>query len=128
MKRVLVTGACGNIGAHVVDLLVQRGYAVRAIDLDTPAGRKVSARWDADVDMRFGSICNDALVRETVAGMDHVIHLAAMIPPNTRTPRPEVACTIMESKPMPAANAVTVPRANPSQVDRSPPRGATALP
>jgi nucleoside-diphosphate-sugar epimerase len=83
VKHVLVTGACGNIGANVVDLLLQRGYSVRALDLDTPAGRKTSARWGDDVDMRFGSICNDALVREAVAGVDHVIHLAAMIPPNT---------------------------------------------
>ncbi|UCH29077.1 MAG: NAD(P)-dependent oxidoreductase [Myxococcales bacterium] len=83
MKRVLVTGACGNIGANVVDLLLQRGYLVRAVDLDTPAGRRVSARWGTNVDMRFGSICNEALVTESVADMDHVIHLAAMIPPNT---------------------------------------------
>ena len=33
--------------------------------------------------MRFGSICNEALVREVVTGMDHVIHLAAMVPPGT---------------------------------------------
>jgi nucleoside-diphosphate-sugar epimerase len=83
VKRVLVTGACGNIGANVVGLLVERGYSVRAIDLDTPVGRKKAARWGDRVEMRFGSICNDALVREAVAGMDHVIHLAAMIPPNT---------------------------------------------
>ena len=83
MKRVLVTGACGNIGANLVDLLVERGYAVRAADLDTPAGRKTAVRWGDRVEMRFGSICNEALVREIVAGMDHVIHLAAMVPPGT---------------------------------------------
>ena len=83
MKRVLVTGACGNIGANVVDLLLTRGYAVRAVDLDTPAARKTVTRWGGQVDMRFGSICNEVLVRESVADMDHVIHLAAMIPPNT---------------------------------------------
>ncbi len=83
MKRVLVTGACGNIGANVVDLLVQRGYAVRAVDLDTPASRKAAARWGAEVDMRFGSICDNALVQEAVADVDHVLHIAAMIPPNT---------------------------------------------
>jgi nucleoside-diphosphate-sugar epimerase len=83
MKRVLVTGACGNIGANVVDLLVQRGYSVRAVDLDTPAGRKVATRWGNQVEMRFGSICNEALVREAVADMDHVIHLAAIVPPGT---------------------------------------------
>ena len=33
MKQVLVTGGCGNIGANVVDLLVERGYAVRVVDL-----------------------------------------------------------------------------------------------
>ena len=44
MKRVLVTGACGNIGANVVDLLLQRGYSVRAVDLDRPAARKTAAR------------------------------------------------------------------------------------
>ena len=83
MKRVLVTGACGNIGANVVDLLVQRGYAVRAVDLERPGGRKTAARWADRVEMRFGSICNEALVREVVSGVDHVIHLAAMVPPGT---------------------------------------------
>ena len=33
MKRILVTGCCGNIGANVVDLLLERGYGVRGIDL-----------------------------------------------------------------------------------------------
>ena len=83
MKRVLVTGACGNIGANVVDLLVERGYSVRALDLDTPVGRKVASRWGDSVEMRWGSICNEALVRKAVAGVHHVIHLAAMVPPGT---------------------------------------------
>jgi nucleoside-diphosphate-sugar epimerase len=83
VKHVLVTGACGNIGANVVDQLLERGYAVRAVDLDTPAGRKKAARWGTDVDLRFGSICNESLVRDAVEGVDHVIHLAAMVPPVT---------------------------------------------
>ena len=83
MKRVLVTGACGNIGANVVDLLVQRGYSVCAVDLDTPAGRAKAKGWGDSVEMRFGSICNSAVVQDAVAGMDQVIHLAAMVPPTT---------------------------------------------
>ena len=83
MNRVLVTGACGNIGANVVDLLVERGYAVRAVDLDTPAGRAKSERWGDAIDLWFGSICDQSLVREAVADVDHVVHLAAMVPPTT---------------------------------------------
>jgi nucleoside-diphosphate-sugar epimerase len=83
MKRVLVTGGCGNIGANVVDELIARGYALRALDLDTPVARKVASRWDDDIEMRFGSICDESVVREAVTGMDHVIHLAAMVPPHT---------------------------------------------
>ena len=83
MKRVLVTGSCGNIGANVVDLLVQRGYGVRGIDLDTKGTRKTAARWGDRVDMCFGSICNEALVADAVSGTDHVIHLAAVVPPAT---------------------------------------------
>lgn len=83
MKQVLVTGACGNIGANVVELLLERGYSVRGVDLDTTSGRRTSARWDGTVDMRFGNIRNEAWMKDAVAGMHHVIHLAAMIPPHT---------------------------------------------
>lgn len=83
MTNVLVTGACGNIGANVVDALLERGYAVRALDLDTATGRKKHAGWGTEVDMRFGSICSESLVRDAVVGIDHVIHLAAMVPPTT---------------------------------------------
>jgi nucleoside-diphosphate-sugar epimerase len=83
VKRVLVTGSCGNIGANIVDLLVQRGYQVRGIDLDNKKNRETAARWGDRVDMCFGSICNDALVGEVVSGVDHVIHLAAIVPPLT---------------------------------------------
>ncbi len=83
MKQVLVTGACGNIGANVVDLLVQRGYGVRAVDLDNKKNRATAERWGARVDMCFGSICDESVVLDVVSGMDHVIHLAAIVPPVT---------------------------------------------
>jgi nucleoside-diphosphate-sugar epimerase len=31
MKKVLVTGADGFIGSHLVELLVKKGYSVRAL-------------------------------------------------------------------------------------------------
>lgn len=83
MKRVLVTGACGNIGAHVVDRLLQRGYSVRALDLRTPRNLKTASRWGKALEMQFGTICDPALVSSAVRDVDHVIHLAAMVPPAT---------------------------------------------
>ena len=83
MTRVLVTGACGNIGAHVVDTLIPRGYAVRTLDLGTGANRRVARRWGSRVDTRFGNVCDPRAVEPAVSGVDHVVHLAAMTPPQT---------------------------------------------
>lgn len=72
---ILVTGAGGNVGSHVVAELVRRGHDVRALDV-----RRVrsgtSARMRAD-------ITDPAAVARAVAGVDTVIHLAAVIPPGT---------------------------------------------
>lgn len=83
MKRVLVTGACGNIGANVVDQLLERGYSVRAVDLDTPRNRKTGARWGSRIEAVFGTICDETLVSDAVRGVDHIVHLAAIVPPAT---------------------------------------------
>ena len=36
MKKVLITGASGRIGRHVVPLLLEHGYAVRVLMHRTP--------------------------------------------------------------------------------------------
>lgn len=80
---VLVTGACGNLGQMVLRELQARGIAVQAMDLDTPANRKVAQRnpqlyrsvsW-GDIRRRDFS--------QLVHAVDAVIHLAALLPPAT---------------------------------------------
>ncbi len=83
MTRVLVTGACGNIGALTVDLLEQRGYHVHALDLGSPAQRKRAQGWGERVTCFWGDVCDEALVARAVRDVDHVLHLAAIIPPFT---------------------------------------------
>jgi UDP-glucose 4-epimerase len=43
VRRILVTGGAGFIGSHIVDRLVEEGYAVRVID-NLSSGRLERAR------------------------------------------------------------------------------------
>ena len=82
-RTVLITGACGNVGVVTARALAQRGYRVVALDLDTPRNRQRASTLPSSVTVRWGSICDRATLASAVLGADHVIHLAAVIPPAT---------------------------------------------
>ena len=67
-RRILVTGASGRIGRHVVDALVD-GHEVTVLDLAPPVQ-----------DVRFieGDVLDLEKVRASMSGQDAVIHLAAI--------------------------------------------------
>ena len=83
-RRVLVTGADGFIGSHLVERLERDGAEVRALCLYTSQG---SHGWldeaPADVrdavDLRLGDVRDAGLVRDLVDGRDLVLHLASLI-------------------------------------------------
>jgi len=72
MERVLVTGAGGFIGHHLVTNLKQRGYWVRGVDLKYPEYSDVDADEFEILDLRRWDACLQA-----VRGVDHVYALAA---------------------------------------------------
>jgi GDP-D-mannose 3', 5'-epimerase len=72
MQRVLVTGAGGFIGHHLVTLLKERGYWVRGVDLKYPEFTDVDADEFEQLDLRRR---DDALV--AARGVDEVYALAA---------------------------------------------------
>lgn len=83
-KRVLVTGADGFIGSHLTEQLVAEGAEVRAFCLYNSNG---SLGWldtspalvrDA-LDVRLGDIRDSRLVEAACAGVDVIMHLAALI-------------------------------------------------
>ena len=84
MKKVLVTGADGFIGSHLVEYLVKQGYSVRAFCfynsfcsvgwLDT-----ISDELKSKIDFCLGDIRDAQLVDEAMKGIDTVYHLAALI-------------------------------------------------
>jgi len=79
-RRVLVTGAEGFIGSHLVDELLKQGAQVRALVHYNPFGRFgwLQDRAD-DVEILPGDVRDGERVARVVDGMDVVFHLAALI-------------------------------------------------
>lgn len=75
MVRALVTGATGCVGANVVEVLLARGYTVRAL-------RRRTSRLDAlrglDVDLCVGDVRDPASLRSAMSSCDLVFHAAAI--------------------------------------------------
>ncbi len=81
MRRVLVTGGSGFLGAWVVRDLVARGHAVRVFDLrPNPAQLDfVAPGLAAAVECVAGDIRDGAAVRAAAAGCDRAVHLAGVM-------------------------------------------------
>jgi UDP-glucose 4-epimerase len=83
-KQVLVTGADGFIGSHLVERLVADGANVRAFCLYNSQGSwgwldTASEEVRRAIDVRLGDIRDANFVAEATAGVDVVMHLAALI-------------------------------------------------
>jgi len=72
MKKILVNGAGGFIGGHLVKRLKKEGYWVRAVDLKQHEFSKLPADEFVQGDLR-----DPELVRRVVKGIDEVYQLAA---------------------------------------------------
>jgi NAD dependent epimerase/dehydratase len=92
--EVAVTGTEGFIGSHLVEVLVRRGYRVRAMVLYNMLSSRgwldeLPAEVLDQVEVVFGDVRDPASVRQVVEGAAVVYHLAALgsVPYSYRAPR-----------------------------------------
>ena len=83
-KKVLVTGADGFIGSHLVDKLVRDGYKVKAFCLYNIHGSwgwldELSPSLKNNIEVDLGDIRDFSSVKSAMDNCDVVFHLAALI-------------------------------------------------
>ena len=74
-RHVLLTGATGFVGSHAAEAFVRAGCRVRAL-IRSPS--RAAVLGELPVERVPGSLEDEAALRAAVAGVDVVVHLAAL--------------------------------------------------
>jgi UDP-glucose 4-epimerase len=89
MALYLITGVAGFIGSNLARELLKRGEQVRGID-NFSTGRRANLDDLRGLDFREADLLNDAAMRDACAGVDYVLHQAAIpsVPKSVEAPVP----------------------------------------
>jgi len=91
-EQVLVSGGAGYIGSVLVRLLLEKGYRVRVLDNLMFGGVPIiDLLNDENFEFMKGDVRNPDDVRRAMQGMDHVVHLAAIVGDPACAKQPELA-------------------------------------
>src|SRR5947209_9054684 len=87
MSFYLVTGGAGFIGSHLTEELVRRGHRVRVAD-SLITGKRQNLDHIRDVEFLEGDLAETPVAERAVAGMDYVLHQAAIpsVPRSVKDP------------------------------------------
>jgi nucleoside-diphosphate-sugar epimerase len=74
-KIVLVTGAAGHLGSHLVPMLAEMGFEVRGLDMASPAASLANV-----CDFTQADLSDRDALRTAMTGVDIVVHTASIHP------------------------------------------------
>lgn len=80
-KPVLITGGAGSVGRQLAGMFLERGRPVRIFDL--PFMDFSGLEGEDGVEVVKGDITDASSVTSAVSGVSGVLHLAAILPPNS---------------------------------------------
>jgi UDP-glucose 4-epimerase len=78
MAKILVTGGAGFVGQHVVKMLLDLGQQVVVLD-DFSNSKRESVPHGPMIEVIAGNVADEAMVKKAMDGVDHVVHLAALV-------------------------------------------------
>ncbi len=83
-KKILVTGADGFIGSHLVEMLIKNGHEVRAFCLynsfnDIGWLKELEKHTFNNIEIVLGDIRDFDSIKQAIDGVDIIFHLAALI-------------------------------------------------
>ena len=85
MKPVLITGGAGSVGRQLAGMLLADNIPVRIFDL--PFMDFEGLEGESNVEIFKGDITDLESVKKAVDGVRCVLHLAAILPPNSEKDR-----------------------------------------
>jgi nucleoside-diphosphate-sugar epimerase len=77
MAHYLVTGGAGFIGSHLAEELLRRGEKVRVVD-NLVTGKRQNLAYLREAEFIQGDLADVDVARRSVAGVDYVLHQAAI--------------------------------------------------
>lgn len=80
MKKILVTGATGLVGAHTTFELLRAGYPVRLLVRNREKAEQYFRSHGVEItDLVVGDMCDAQAVRQALQGCDALVHAAAVV-------------------------------------------------